>query len=265
MATLSDSFEAESPGQTATAEQLQMICLRYYTATQFVQGKTVLEIGCGPGIGLGYLAKKGARRVVGGDYSEANIRLAQKHYKGRMNLAILDAQNLPFKDNCLDTVVLFEVIYYLPYPDKFLNECQRILKNNGTLIICLANKDLPGFRRSTLSTRYFSVPELSALLSQNNFKTEILGAFPVRSGSIIQKLRAGLMLMVSNSLNYVPGGKKVKSILNKIVLGKTIVIKEEVADEDMVVDNLKLTPIPSNIPNFGHKILYAIAHPQHNQ
>jgi SAM-dependent methyltransferase len=261
MINAKDTFEAESPGQTATAEQWQMLCCRYYTAAQFVQGKTALEVGCGPGIGLGYLLGKGAKRVVGGDLSENNVRLAQNHYKGTVNLAILDAQSLPFKNACFDEIVLFEAIYYLSRPDKFFTECRRVLRNNGILIMCLANKDLPGFRSSPLSTKYFSAPELHAMLSQHNFKVEIFGAFPIRSGTIVYKIKAGTILIISKVLNYLPAGRKLKYFLNKTILGKIIIIKEEVLDEDIVVQDLKLTPLRSNIPNFSYKILYALAHP----
>ena len=260
MATLSDTFEAESPGHTVTPEQLHMICCRYYTAAQYVAGKTVLEIGCGPGIGLGYLIKKGARTVIGGDYSETNIRLAQKHYKGGVHLTVLDAQSLPFQDKCFNEVVVFEVMYYLNHPERFLSECHRVLKDNGILVICIANKDLPGFRRSPLSTRYFSVPELYNILTQRNFSSEISGAFPLSKGTTFQKLWAGSILLVGKILNHVPKGKRIKEFLNKIILGKDIVLKEEITDENMASQTFELTPLAYDTPDFRHKILYARCH-----
>lgn len=256
-----DSFisETEMPGQKTSAEQLQMICCRYYIASQFVQEKQVLEVGCGPGIGLGYLASKGAKRVIGGDCTRENLRRAREHYNGRAELVSLDAQSLPFKDDCFDVVILFEVMYYLPRPDKFLNECHRILKSAGVLILCLANRDLPGFHSSSLSIRYFSAPELFALLSQHHFDAEIFGAFPISRGANWQKLRAAMILLVSKALNLMPKGRSIKEFLNELVLGKTLVLKEEVEDGDMAAENFKLVPLPCNSPDFRHQILYAIA------
>ena len=57
----------ELPGSGATSEQLAMLYARYALAAGFSRGKDVVEVACGPGIGLGYLARW-ARRVVGGEF-----------------------------------------------------------------------------------------------------------------------------------------------------------------------------------------------------
>ena len=115
------SYEAEMPGMKVTREQLQIICSRYYFASQFVSGKQVLEVGCGPGLGLGYLSRR-AVKVIGGDYAEDNLRCAQQHYRDRIELVRLDAHNLPFKDNCFDVVVAMATVIYLQL-DSFFKEC----------------------------------------------------------------------------------------------------------------------------------------------
>lgn len=249
--------ETEMPGSKVNREQLQMICCRYYTASRFVEGKTVLEVGCGPGLGLGYLASKGAERVIGGDCTEASLRCAQKHYEGRAELLLLDAHKMPFKESCFDVVLLFEVVYYLSQPDKFLDECRSILKEGGELLLCLPNKDLPGFRRSPLSIGYFGVPELFALLSRHHFDVELFGAFPV-NGVTRHTLQAAITLMVGKALNLMPKGREVKELLNKLILGKTLVLKEEI--EDGMMENFQLVPLPCHSPSFRYKVLYAIAH-----
>jgi ubiquinone/menaquinone biosynthesis C-methylase UbiE len=252
--------ETELPGQKTSPEQLQMICCRYYIASQFVKGKRVLEVGCGPGLGLGYLASKGARRIIGGDCTQESLRRAREHYKGRIELVYLDAQSLPFKDDCFDVVILFEVIYYLSRPDEFLSECHRVIRRGGALVLCLANKDLPGFRSSSLSIKYLSVPELSALLSKHNYDAKIFGAFPLRRGTTCQKIRAATILLVSKALNLTPQGRSIKKVLNELVLGRTIVLRKEIGERDMVAENFKLVPLPAKFPDFRHQILYAIAH-----
>jgi DNA-binding transcriptional LysR family regulator len=47
--------------------------------------------------------------------------------KKRVELVRLDAQKLPFRNACFGTVVAMEILYYLPHPDEFLDECRRIL------------------------------------------------------------------------------------------------------------------------------------------
>lgn len=56
----------EITGCNVTSEQLQRMYARYRFASELCDDKEVLEVACGSGQGLGYLAKK-AKRVVGGD------------------------------------------------------------------------------------------------------------------------------------------------------------------------------------------------------
>jgi len=70
----------ESPNLKATREQLARLYQRYHFARQFAKDKEVLEVACGSGIGLGYLAKV-AKSVVGGDVDKKNVNLARENYK----------------------------------------------------------------------------------------------------------------------------------------------------------------------------------------
>jgi SAM-dependent methyltransferase len=48
---------------------------------------------------------------------------------------ILDAQRLPFHDSSLRNIIMVDVLHHLEYPTLFLKEAQRVLKNNGRLIM----------------------------------------------------------------------------------------------------------------------------------
>lgn len=253
------SFEAGMPGDKHTWEAWQMICCRYYTAARFVSGKQVLEVGCGTGRGLGYLSAR-AQRVVGGDYGDDNLRYAREHYKEKAELLVLDAHQLPFKDNSFDVIVALEVIYYLTRLDGFFEECHRTLRRRGILCLCLPNKDVPGFHASPLSHRYYSVPELFTLLNRHHFDTRLLGAFPISRGPAWERVRAAAILNVGRTLDMMPKGREVREFLSKIILGRTIVARLELDDSDMIAENFKLTPIPCDSPDYRHRILYAVAH-----
>ena len=47
----------EQVGDLISREALSMVYSRYRFAAQFCAGKRVLEVACGPGVGLGYLGK----------------------------------------------------------------------------------------------------------------------------------------------------------------------------------------------------------------
>jgi len=161
------STVTELPGHKITSEQLARLYQRYRFAQQFCKEKEVMEVACGAGMGLGYLAKV-AKKVIGGDIDKEILKYALKHYEGRDKIEIreFDAQNLPFEDKSFDVVIFYETIYYLAKPEKFVSEAHRVLKDNGVLLICTVNKDWADFNPSPYSKKYFSAPELYSLVNQ---------------------------------------------------------------------------------------------------
>ncbi len=245
----------EKTGNPITHDQLFRMCNRYYFAASFCEGKDVLEVACGSGQGLGYLAKK-ARWVVGGDYTENLIRFAQTHYQGRVPLARLDGQALPFETGCFDVLLLHEAIYYLPDPGRFLDECRRVMRPGGVVLIVTANKDWSGFAPSPFSTRYFSAPELRALLNQRGFDVELLADFPVAATGARPKVVA-LIRKMAASLNLMPKTMKGKERYKRIFYGKLTPLPGEI--EAGMVEVSHPIPISSESPVTTHKVLYAVA------
>ncbi|MFH1209745.1 MAG: methyltransferase domain-containing protein [archaeon] len=96
----------------------------------------VLDIGCGSGIFSEAIAKQ-AKEAYGLDYSKTNILNVRSNYKNLKNLhfVIGDASNMPFKDNYFDAVLATELIEHIQNDNKFLQECNRVLKKGGKLII----------------------------------------------------------------------------------------------------------------------------------
>ncbi len=248
----------ELPGRKASKEQLVRLYGRYHFASQFCKAKYVLEAACGSGIGLGYLARR-AKRVVGGDIDEHILSFAQEYYKRRNNIQLyrFDAHKLPFKGTSFDVIILYEAIYYLAHPERFLAECRRVLKKGGTLIICMANKDCPGFSKSPFSFKYFSCLELLALLKQHHFDVELFGDCPVDTGAIRQKLISNIRRRAV-ALGLIPKTMDGKEILKRIFFGKLLIIPGEV--EDGMVKYQPPIPISSNSPSSQYRVLFAVAH-----
>jgi len=140
----------------------------------------VLEIGCGAGLGLGYLARF-ARKVVGGDIDPENVGLAREYYKSRQNITVdlMDAHNVLLANESFDLVLLYETIYYLKDPEKCIFEAARVLRGNGVLIVCTMNKDWEDFHPSPYTYRYHSVPELYELMREKFREIKLYGGFPV--------------------------------------------------------------------------------------
>jgi len=109
--------------------------------------KKVLDLGCGSGRHLIYLAKRGFN-VYGIDISKHGIKIAKDWLKKKRLKACLEIgdfyKKLPFKDNYFDAVISIAALHHGKIGDirKLINEMKRILKPKG-LIFITAHKKLP--------------------------------------------------------------------------------------------------------------------------
>lgn len=248
----------EIPNGKASREQLTSLYTRYRFASEYCGGGDVLEVACGAGLGIGYLARY-ARKVTGGDIDENNLRFAHNTYTGKRNIKIrsLDAHDLPFANESFDTVLLFEAIYYLAYPERFMSEAFRVLRKGGSLLICTANKDWTGFNPSTYSFTYFSAPELYSLINRNGFDNITLyGASPV----IREKSRDKIVSSIRKTavaLHLIPETMKGKEFLKRIFMGRLVPLPREI-DDGMAAYSPPV-PVPSHINVRDYKVIYALA------
>jgi SAM-dependent methyltransferase len=167
----------------------------------------------------------------------------------------MDAQALPFKDGSFDVVLLFEAIYYLEQPEVFLAEAHRVLRSDGTVLICSANCERPEFNASPYSKKYFSARELSALLQQSGFRADIHAGFPVVSGGWADRVRDSVRT-VAVKLHLVPKTMRWKARIKRLFFGKLQEMPTELgADLPEVVP---LSPVNADQPVSDFKVLYAV-------
>jgi len=98
-------------------------------------GARLLEVGCGSGEMLKWLADRGWQ-VEGLDFDPQAVQNAQA--KGlRVHLGSVEQQGFPA--NSFDAIVMNHVIEHVPNPAALLHECYRILKPGGTLVSVTPN------------------------------------------------------------------------------------------------------------------------------
>jgi|SRR5665213_2420201 len=112
---------------------------RYRFAAGYVHNKEVLDIACGEGYGVKALEKSGAAKVVGIDISPESCEHAKMKYG--VDARVGSAEAIPVENSCMDVVVSFETIEHVPRPDIFLDECRRVLRPGGVLIISTPNRE----------------------------------------------------------------------------------------------------------------------------
>lgn len=116
--------------------------LTYEYALQFVEGKKVLDAGCGTGYGSNMLASR-AQHVRGIDLSAEAIDYCRAHY-ARPNLEFvqMDVSQLASRSE-FDVAVSFQVIEHLPDPGAFLELLKGAVVPGGVVMIATPNVRAP--------------------------------------------------------------------------------------------------------------------------
>lgn len=115
-------------------------------------GQTVLDLGCGAGLDLLLAAEKvgSGGRVIGVDFNEDMLKLANKRVEGSHNIELRKGkiEILPVESNSIDWVISNCVINLSQEKQKAFNEIARVLKPSGKMIVSdIVAEDLPWWVR----------------------------------------------------------------------------------------------------------------------
>ena len=101
-----------------------------------------LDIGCGGGANVKRLLDKVPYvKVIGIDYSEISVIKSEKTNKAgirnrRCEILQANVMDLPFGNDAFDLITAFETIYFWPDILDAFKQVHRVLKPNGTFMIC---------------------------------------------------------------------------------------------------------------------------------
>ena len=175
--------DVEMPGQPVTIDTFRTVVLRYVTAGETARGRRILELGCGPGLGLEYLRECGASRVVGADRNPVLLELARTCSSPGAPVVRCDAARLPFAERTFEMVLLLEVLMYLADPVAVLREVRRILAPGGSVLLTMPNPEAMAVRSPGSAVHFYSHGQVRQLLLQAGFAAELFGAFPFEPGA----------------------------------------------------------------------------------
>jgi ArsR family transcriptional regulator len=96
----------------------------------------VLDVGSGDGAAAGYLAPY-CRSLTCIDTSTRMIDAAKARLARHANVEALvaDVEELPFRAGSFDSVVVFHTLTYAEQPQRALEECVRVLRPGGRLVL----------------------------------------------------------------------------------------------------------------------------------
>jgi SAM-dependent methyltransferase len=177
----------------------------YEFALPFVDGRTVLEVGCGEGYGTSMLATSAAQ-VIGIDYDALTIAHARAAYVAphfiRGNLAAL-----PIASASVDVLATLQVIEHVWNHREFVGECLRVVRPGGTLFVTTPNRLTfsPGLDEpaNLFHTKEFTAEELCDLLATGGF--EIDTVYGLHAGDTLRELDERYVSFVDAQLAHPPG------------------------------------------------------------
>lgn len=103
----------------------------------------LLDVGCAYGYYTRFYLNK-CKKIYGIDPNEDFIRIAKEKYP-RVEFKVASAENLPFKENYFDVVLLNDVLEHVENEEKTLNEVYRVVKEKGVIILTVPHKGLLRF------------------------------------------------------------------------------------------------------------------------
>lgn len=245
----------EAPGGQVSVEGANMLFSRYTYGARVGNGGRLLEIGCGPGVGLGLLSAS-ASFTVGADYDSALLKRAQETYGPRIPLVRLDAQRLPFLDGFFDTVLFYEGSYYVSDMELAFDEILRVLGPGGRTILVNANPERPDFIPGSLSVHYHTAEEFRTALESRGFWVLIEGAYPVGVGTALSWVFV-IARRLASRLRLIPSTLMGRTLLKRILGVKLIPVPSEIPDDfGRLASRIPISPRESAD---GFKVLYITA------
>lgn len=153
--------------------QREKRCLRIISRLK-AKPTSMLDVGCGDGFFL-----KHAEQILGKecdlhgvDYSQYQLSKARE-LPFAFKQANIETEGLPYDSQTFDLVYAAELIEHLVNPDHFLEECWRILKPDGYLLISTPNL-------LAWYNRFLFVLGIQPMFYEVSTKSPLIGAGPLK-------------------------------------------------------------------------------------
>ncbi|MGC4022129.1 MAG: class I SAM-dependent methyltransferase [Cyclobacteriaceae bacterium] len=146
--------------------------LKAYVIAADRVGGNLLEVGCGEGRGVQWLAPKTTSYSAIDKIAPVIDKLKEKYPQG--NFISGNIPPLPYADNTFDCVVSFQVIEHIRDDNSFLKEISRVLKPNGLALLTTPNRPM-SLSRNPWHEREYTADELTTLAKKYFSSVEMKG------------------------------------------------------------------------------------------
>jgi len=137
--------------------QINPLRLNWIDERSKLNGKRVLDVGCGGGILAESMAERGAT-VVGIDLADAALSVARLHALDTgAKLEYLSVSAEDYADShaeSFDVVTCLEVLEHVPHPESTVSACARLVKPGGTLYFSTINRNPKSWMFAIVGAEY---------------------------------------------------------------------------------------------------------------
>ena len=122
-----------------------------------LEGKRILDIGCGGGILSESLALEGAT-VVGIDLAEAGLEVAKLHLLESgldIDYQFISAEDLTKTESeSFDVITCLEMLEHVPDPSLIIEACSKLVKSNGRVFFSTINRNPKSYFFAIVGAEY---------------------------------------------------------------------------------------------------------------
>jgi 2-polyprenyl-6-hydroxyphenyl methylase/3-demethylubiquinone-9 3-methyltransferase len=151
----------DAEGDFKPLHRINPLRLDFIRARTTIDGKRVLDVGCGGGILSESLASHGAQ-VTGIDMAEKPLQVARLHqFESNLEIdyqltsieALSDALDEE-QAGTFDVITCMEMLEHVPNPQSVINACRRLLKPDGELFLSTINRNPKAYALAVIGAEY---------------------------------------------------------------------------------------------------------------
>lgn len=131
--------------------------LNYIDQRASLQGKRVIDVGCGGGILSESMAEKGAK-VTGIDLGDKALKVAELHSLESgvsVDYQLISAEDMAAKEPAsYDVVTCLEMLEHVPDPASIVHACAALVKPGGHVFFSTINRNPKAYALAVLGAEY---------------------------------------------------------------------------------------------------------------